>query len=494
MKRGTMLIYGIIILLMSTFFSNVAQAQKVSAVYGGGPFYYSANQTVAELRKSGFTTAIVWTIHIAQNGNFNFNMEFPIVENGTYIGDRKYPNFPKNMALLKTPPTSVTRIEVGLDAWEGQTFKNIERLINAQGTGPNSILYKNFKALKEKVPAIDALNFDDESNYDVASTVKFAVMVADLGFKVALCPYTRSSFWRSVAQQTNQQRPGAVDAIFLQCYAGGASNNPASSSWKFGNLPVYPGLWSKDFSPSRVQSKMRGWKNSAGCKGGFMWLYDEFQQTSKTKQYANAINTAFSIGAPGRATLVSPADDTTGVSCTTKLQWKADFSAQSHDVYFGKDNPPPLIGNQAEVGYTPNELSPNTKYYWRVDEKNFFGKTTGQVWSFTTEGGSAIANTIINRNSYNVIQSYPNPFIKNTNIKINIPQKATISVSILNQSGQEVISLAHQIPCIGQTSFSWQGQNNWGQKVSSGVYLLYLKIFENNGNITVSNSKILYQK
>ena len=29
-------------------------------------------------------------------------------------------------------------------------------------------------------------------------------------------------------------------------------------------------------------------------------------------------------------------------------------------------------------------LSPTTTYYWRIDEKNGFGTTTGTVWSFTT--------------------------------------------------------------------------------------------------------------
>ena len=34
--------------------------------------------------------------------------------------------------------------------------------------------------------------------------------------------------------------------------------------------------------------------------------------------------------------------------------------------------------------YDPGALDFDTTYYWRVDEKNLTGTTTGTVWSFTT--------------------------------------------------------------------------------------------------------------
>lgn len=70
-------------------------------------------------------------------------------------------------------------------------------MIASQGTGSNSILYKNFAALKQ-VTGADAIDFDDESCYDVASAVSFGQMCVGLGYKVTLCPYTNSSFWISV--------------------------------------------------------------------------------------------------------------------------------------------------------------------------------------------------------------------------------------------------------------------------------------------------------
>ena len=36
--------------------------------------------------------------------------------------------------------------------------------------------------------------------------------------------------------------------------------------------------------------------------------------------------------------------------------------------------------------YDTGTMANNTKYYWRIDEKNSFGTTTGNVWNFTTQG------------------------------------------------------------------------------------------------------------
>jgi hypothetical protein len=178
-----------------------------------------------------------------------------------------------------------------------QDFETIRNLINSQGTGPTSILYRNFQALKNATGA-DAVDFDDESLYEVNTTVQFGVMLTNLGYKITLCPYTNSGFWSAVRSQINSQRPGAVDRVYLQVYAGGAGNNPATWNSAMGTT-VDPGVWSRHGgscaegdSPSTVQSKMANWKNSAGIVGGFMWLYDDIQACSgqgTAAQYAAAI-------------------------------------------------------------------------------------------------------------------------------------------------------------------------------------------------------------
>jgi C1A family cysteine protease/alpha-tubulin suppressor-like RCC1 family protein/O-glycosyl hydrolase len=88
--------------------------------------------------------------------------------------------------------------------------------------------------------------------------------------------------------------------------------------------------------------------------------------------------------APGQATNPSPADSATDVSIDKNLSWTAGNSATSHDVYFGTVSPPPFAGNQPGTTFNPGTLSYRTTYYWRIDEKNACGITTGEQWKFVT--------------------------------------------------------------------------------------------------------------
>ncbi len=282
--------------LIVLLFTLTSVQAKESIIYGGGPFYSNAAEHLDTIRNSGFTTVMLWTIHVHSDGDLVYN-EPKLVDNGVYVGD---PDWPAQVHAFKEGQTSVRRIEIAIGAWGSGAFENIKNLIAAEGTGPDSTLYKNFKVLKDTIPAIDGISYDDEVTYDVDSSVAFAVMLYDLGFKVTLCPYTRSSYWSDVFSQTNAQRPGAIDRIDLQCYAGGAYNSPGTWNNYFGGLHVTPGLWcySNGQNPSGVQSQMTSWNNSYNIAGGFMWLFDDmlnYQNTYPVADYAAAINNALSI-------------------------------------------------------------------------------------------------------------------------------------------------------------------------------------------------------
>jgi len=109
----------------------------------------------------------------------------------------------------------------------------------------------------------------------------------------------------------------------------------------------------------------------------------------------NAIGTAtgnvwsFTTSAepPTKATEPTPSSGATDERINPVLSWSSVLSASSHDVYFGTDPTPDndeFQGNQTDNTFRPGALRLNTTYYWRIDEKNSFGTTPGDVWSFTT--------------------------------------------------------------------------------------------------------------
>src|SRR5262245_57384218 len=100
---------SVLLLAIGIILHLFASAQ--SGIFGGGPIYKNRNYSINELKNSGFTYVIVWTIHIDASGNLNFNAEFPLVQNGSYIGASTYPNFTSDIASLKTGTTSINRVE-----------------------------------------------------------------------------------------------------------------------------------------------------------------------------------------------------------------------------------------------------------------------------------------------------------------------------------------------------------------------------------------------
>lgn len=262
------------------------------------------NEQVAALRNSGFDTAILWAVHMNTAGALSLNNDTLIDAAGNYV----YGQWARtNCALLKQPPTTIKRIEFSVGSYGASDFEAIEFLVNKSpstggGTGAGSILRRSFQALRDNFPQVDAINFDDESNYDVASTTAFAVMLADLGYKITFCPYTRrTTFWGPLYDAIEAARPGAVDHVYLQCYAGGVFNNPATWNGSFGSLKVEPGLWagtgteSGRSDPSEVENAMHVWRENAGISGGFIWRLDYATEGGHTiRDYAAAIDGTYS--------------------------------------------------------------------------------------------------------------------------------------------------------------------------------------------------------
>jgi hypothetical protein len=87
---------------------------------------------------------------------------------------------------------------------------------------------------------------------------------------------------------------------------------------------------------------------------------------------------------PGQAGSPNPPDGAVCGSLTPDLTWTAAPFVTSNDVYFGTNSSPPFVGNQSSTTFQPGSLEYSTMYYWRIDERNKWGKTTGQLWSFTT--------------------------------------------------------------------------------------------------------------
>jgi hypothetical protein len=77
---------------------------------------------------------------------------------------------------------------------------------------------------------------------------------------------------------------------------------------------------------------------------------------------------------------------------------------------------------------------------------------------------------------YRLEQNYPNPFNPNTTIQYTIPINRKVSIKVYNITGQLVRTLVdNELVNAGTHSVVWNGKNEFGRTVSTGMYLYSLE-------------------
>jgi flagellar hook assembly protein FlgD len=95
--------------------------------------------------------------------------------------------------------------------------------------------------------------------------------------------------------------------------------------------------------------------------------------------------------------------------------------------------------------------------------------------SLASSGKSSIVGKPI---SYSLDQNYPNPFNPSTKIHYEIPDDgANVTISIYNSLGELVKTLAVGMQEAGRYDVVWNGTNDAGEKVGSGIYFYRLVAF-----------------
>jgi hypothetical protein len=84
-------------------------------------------------------------------------------------------------------------------------------------------------------------------------------------------------------------------------------------------------------------------------------------------------------------------------------------------------------------------------------------------------------------------QNYPNPFNPRTTIEFDMPRRSHVTIEVFNLLGQRIRTLIDENRAAGSHRVDWDGTNDLGLSMATGVYLYKLT----TGDISLSKKMLL---
>jgi hypothetical protein len=193
---------------------------------------------------------------------------------------------------------------------------------------------------------------------------------------------------------------------------------------------------------------------------------------------------------------MSPFDNETDTELNPRFEWET-ISGKSR-IYlsviddFSGVVPITVLGSH---WLPPVPLQYKTDYFWKVIPFNEAGEAIGEhkVWTFRTVCFTSENEETIRPLVTGLFSNFPNPFNPYTTIRFSIatevfrrgipPQNtgvttapsshasAHVTIDIFNIRGQRVRELTSKLWTAGHHSVVWDGRDDAGNNVSSGIYL-----------------------
>jgi hypothetical protein len=133
-----------------------------------------------------------------------------------------------------------------------------------------------------------------------------------------------------------------------------------------------------------------------------------------------------------------------------------------------------LSGHPVVVGETQSSDFPTTPGAY---DQGHNGYSDVFVTKFETRTEVELEEHVIGMpETFELSQNYPNPFNLNTEIRYHIPEDGHVALKVFNILGQEVRTLVHTAQEAGEYVVNWDGQDNSGREVASGLYFCWLEV------------------
>jgi hypothetical protein len=224
------------------------------------------------------------------------------------------------------------------------------------------------------------------------------------------------------------------------------------------------------------------------------------------------------IDVPGIPILVSPPDGSVVVDYRPELTWMAPITGGAPDGYyvylsteeepynikFPEINRVAIIEEASVTSWRPDsDLTNDSMYHWQIVAFNDTGiGEASEIWTFGLAVSDRDQFVEVHRTA--LMGNYPNPFNPETKIVFSVGNNNTnqprdlttpstschpfkiegelsgslVRIHVFNIRGQRVKTLVDGIYPTGSHSVVWNGTDDYGRKVGSGVYLYRMTVGE----------------
>ena len=149
-----------------------------------------------------------------------------------------------------------------------------------------------------------------------------------------------------------------------------------------------------------------------------------------------------------------------------------DFLAYTENTYYEDDEETVLVGHHANETYA----------YYKIKAVDYTSNESGysSTVSIKVKGPDPEKITFIyteielKANQFGMFANYPNPFNPITKITFSIPQGRNVQINVYSITGEKVATLVDGFLEKGFHSVEWNSLNQYGNKVSSGIYIYEL--------------------
>ncbi|MBN2412856.1 T9SS type A sorting domain-containing protein [candidate division KSB1 bacterium] len=145
---------------------------------------------------------------------------------------------------------------------------------------------------------------------------------------------------------------------------------------------------------------------------------------------------------------------------TTETVWNRIASYETHEILAGRESSTSVT----KYTYIDNNILPGVTYSYRLSDVNITGKINiDDVITITTAELPRFTELKL---------AYPNPFNPDTRIVYSLAEDAMVTLKIINTMGQTIRTLIiAQNQSIGTYTVHWDGRDQNGDNVSTGIYL-----------------------